>query len=77
MEPASLASPSLPSTSSSPVHGYLSFEEDLDVDPPSPTPQMFNECPSGLMILLMQLDLWLEILQILVALMLKLLGLVY
>ena len=38
MDPSSLGSSSLPSTSSTPLHNYPSSEEDLDIDPPSPPP---------------------------------------
>ena len=39
MEPPSPTSPSLPSTSSSPLQGYLSFKDDVDfATPPSPPP---------------------------------------
>lgn len=39
MEPPSSTSPSLPSTSSSPIQGYLSSEDEHDNDPtPSPLP---------------------------------------
>lgn len=38
MEPPSLASPSLPNTSSSPLQGYLSSEDAHDDDPPPSSP---------------------------------------
>ena len=38
MEPPSPASPSLLSTSSSPLQGYFSSEDDVDIAPPPPPP---------------------------------------
>ena len=40
MEPPSLASPSLSSTSSSPLQGYLSSKDDVYFNPPPSTPPL-------------------------------------
>lgn len=45
MDPPSPASSSLPSTSSTPPQVYASFEEDLDIDPPSPPPLVVQRVP--------------------------------